>query len=95
MSSDALCLLHTGRTGSAASFASYWVRGEVRNGPLPLNRALKRWNAAYGQDDESLTIDGKTMCNAVDEYAHQTHILGVVGHQSKICYTQKKWEPCQ
>lgn len=42
------------------------------------------------QDDESLAIDGKTMCNALDGHAHQTHILGVVGHQSKTCYTQKK-----
>jgi len=67
----------------------------IRVDPLPLDRDLQRWNPAYGQDDESLAIDGKTMFNALDEHAHQTHILGVVGHQGKTCYTQKKREPCQ
>ena len=39
---------------------------------------------------ETLAIDGKTMCNAIDDQGHQTHIMSVVGHQSKNCYTQKK-----
>jgi hypothetical protein len=29
------------------------------------------------------------MCNAIDEEGYQTHIMSAVGHQTKICYTQK------
>ena len=62
----------------------------IRVDPLHLDHALQRWNEAYGQQDESLAIDGKTMCNAIDEEGHQTHIMSAIGHQSKNCYTQKK-----
>jgi hypothetical protein len=62
----------------------------IRVDPLHLDRALQRWNEAYGQQDESLAIDGKTMCNAIDEQGYQTHIMSAIGHQSKNCYTQKK-----
>jgi hypothetical protein len=58
--------------------------------PDQLDRALNAWNAQYGQIDESLAIDGKTMCNAIDENANQTHIMSAIGHQSGQCYTQKK-----
>ena len=58
--------------------------------PDQLDHALSAWNAQYGQIDESLAIDGKTMCNAIDENAHQTHIMSAIGHQSGQCYTQKK-----
>jgi hypothetical protein len=34
------------------------------------------------------------MCNAIDEHGHQAHIMSVIGHQSKTCYTQKKWPLC-
>jgi hypothetical protein len=66
----------------------------IRVAPAHLDRALRRWNELYAGEDESLAIDGKTMCNALDEEGQQTHILSVVGHESKICYTQKKWVPC-
>jgi len=66
----------------------------IRVDPVHLDRALQHWNQTYAQQDESLAIDGKTMCNAIDDQGYQTHILSVVGHQSKTCYTQKKWEPC-
>jgi hypothetical protein len=66
----------------------------IRVEPAHLDRALRRWNEAYAGEDESLALDGKTMCNALDEQGHQTHVMSVVGHQSKICYTQKKWAPC-
>jgi hypothetical protein len=33
------------------------------------------------------------MSNAIDEQGYQTHILSVVGHQSKNCYTPKKSAP--
>jgi hypothetical protein len=67
----------------------------IRVDPAHLDRALQRWNQTYAQQDESLAIDGKTMCNAIDDQGYQTHVLSVVGHQSKNCYTQKKWGPCQ
>ena len=62
----------------------------VRVDPLHLDRALKRWNEVYGEQDESLAIDGKTMCNAIDEQGHQTHIMSAIGHKTLSCYTQKK-----
>lgn len=62
----------------------------IRVDPVHLDQALQRWNHVYGQDDESLAIDGKTMCNAIDDQGYRTHIMSAVGHQSKACYTQKK-----
>ncbi|PYT64449.1 MAG: hypothetical protein DMG42_34800 [Acidobacteria bacterium] len=67
----------------------------IRVTPAHLDQSLQRWNEVYGAGDESLAIDGKTMCNALDEQGQQTHVMSVVGHQSKTCYTQKKWAPCQ
>jgi hypothetical protein len=66
----------------------------IRVDPRHLDRALQRWNQTYAQEDESVALDGKTMCNALDDQGHQTHILSAVGHQSKNCYTQKKSAPC-
>lgn len=66
----------------------------VRVDPVHLDRALQAWNAQYGADDEGLAIDGKTMCNAIDEEGRQAHILSVVGHETNACYTQKKSVPC-
>jgi Druantia protein DruA/DDE_Tnp_1-associated len=66
----------------------------IRVDPVHLDRALQRWNQTHGQEDESLAIDGKTMRNAIDDQGYQTHVLSAVGHQSKNCYTQKKWAPC-
>ncbi len=62
----------------------------IRVNPDALDRAFQRWNADYGQIDKNLAIDGKTMCNAIDEQGHQTHIVSVLGHDSAQCYTQKK-----
>ena len=62
----------------------------IRVDPQQLDQALNAWNAQYGHRDESLAIDGKTMCNAIDETGRQTHILSAIGHQSGQCYTQKK-----
>ena len=79
----------------------YWVPSQsilrdvlIRISPVELDQALQRWNMLYGAVDESLAIDGKTMCNAMDEQGRQTHIMSAVGHQSNQCYTQKKWAPC-
>lgn len=62
----------------------------VRVCPEELELAFNRWNEAYGSEDETLTLDGKTMRNAIDEEGRQTHILSVIGQQSKNCYAQKK-----
>lgn len=63
----------------------------MRVDPVELDRALGRWNECYGSVDQSLAIDGKTMCNAIDQKTgRQTHIMSAVGHQSGQCYTQKK-----
>jgi hypothetical protein len=66
----------------------------VRIEPGALDLALNTWNQAWGAQDEALAVDGKTMKNALDEAGHQTHIMSVVGHESKQCYAQKKWGPC-
>jgi hypothetical protein len=63
----------------------------VRIDPGVLDQALNAWNQAWGVQDDALAIDGKTMKNAIDEAGHQTHIMSVVGHDSKICHAQKKW----
>jgi hypothetical protein len=65
----------------------------IRVDPAHLDHALQCWNTTHGEQDESLAIDGKTMCNAIDEHGHQTHILSAVGHQTGTCYTQKKSLP--
>ncbi len=67
----------------------------VRVDPVALDRALQRWNETHGEIDDSLAIDGKTMCNAIDAQGRQTHIMSVVGHQTHNCYTQKKWVTCR
>jgi hypothetical protein len=66
----------------------------TRVAPDALDHALQGWNAQMAAADEGLAIDGKTMCNALDAAGHQTHILGVVGHQTQTCYTQKKSPRC-
>ena len=66
----------------------------VRIEPDALDRALNAWNQAWGTQDDALAMDGKTMKNALDAAGHQTHIMSVVGHDSKRCYAQKKSAPC-
>ena len=63
--------------------------------PEQLDQALNAWNAQYGCQDESLAIDGKTMCNAIDDKGKQTHIMSAIGHDSGHCYTQKKSAHCR
>ena len=61
----------------------------VRVDPSELELAFTAWNNAYAQDDSSLAIDGKVMCNALDEQGRQTQIMSAVGHRTGICYAQK------
>jgi hypothetical protein len=65
----------------------------IRVDPVRLDCALTRWNEVYAKEDESLAIDGKTMCNAIDDNG-QAHIMSVIGHETKTCYAQKKWGSC-
>lgn len=67
----------------------------IRVDPAELDLALQQWNEQYGTLDESLAIDGKTMCNALDDLGQQTHIMSVIGHQTQQCYTQKKLVLCR
>ncbi len=66
----------------------------VRVDPGELDAAFRRWNDTYAQQDSSLAIDGKVMCNAVDNTGRQTQIMSAVGHDTGICYTQKKSVLC-
>lgn len=66
----------------------------IRVEPDELDQALQHWNERYGAIDDSLAIDGKVMCNAIDENGRQTHIMSAIGHQSNQCYTQKKSALC-
>ena len=67
----------------------------IRISPEELDLALQSWNAQFAEQDEGLAIDGKTMRSAIDDKGNQTHIMGVVGHESGCCYTKKKLEACR
>jgi len=58
--------------------------------PDGIEKALQQWSAIYGEKDESLAIDGKTMRGAVGEDGRQTHIMSAIGHHTQDCYAQKK-----
>ena len=47
-----------------------------------------RGNRAWGAPDDALWQDDDQ--NALDSDGHQTHIMSVVGHESKRCYYPKK-----
>lgn len=66
----------------------------MRVDPAVLDAALQHWNETFASQDKNIAVDGKTMCNAVDKQGRQTHIMSAVGHESAICYTQKKLAPC-
>lgn len=61
----------------------------VRVEPDALERGLAAWQAAQLAPDEALAREGKTMKGAVDASGAQTHILSLVGHDSKRCAAQK------
>lgn len=66
----------------------------TRVDPEALDRALHGGNAHMAADDEGLALAGKALRNALDADGDQTHLLGVVGHQTPRCHTQKKSAPC-
>lgn len=83
------------KDGSFGVPSEYVIRNVlIRVAPAQLDHALQRWNETYGEKDQSLAIDGKTMCNALDEEGCPVHIISVVGHETKICHAQKKSALC-
>ena len=81
---------------TTSSLANSLIRDVmIRVHPADLDQALQTpHNQAFAQQDSTLAIDGKTMCNALDQNDHQTHVMSVVGHHTKTCYTQKKSALC-
>ena len=61
----------------------------IRVDAAEMDRAVQRWNAAYGQPDSSLAIDGKGMRNAIDEPGPRAqinrpgHVISVAGPQTR------------
>lgn len=89
-----------GRFGCRREHGQYVVPSEyvirdclVRIGPDALDQALAAWSKAWFKRDEALAMDGKTMKGAVDKKGAQTHIISLVGHESKCCLAQKKSTP--
>jgi len=66
----------------------------MRTDPQHLEQALQRWNRQFAPQDSSLAIDGKTMCNAIDDSGARTHIMSVIGPETGACYSQKKSALC-
>jgi len=58
--------------------------------PEALGHTLQQCNAVYGQTDDSLAIDGKSVRIVIDEQGRRTCIMSVVGHQTMACYVRKK-----
>jgi hypothetical protein len=55
-----------------------------------LDQALQGWNAQYASEDEGLAIDGKTMCNAIDEQGRQTCLSSAHSDMNPKPATPKK-----
>ena len=62
----------------------------VRVDPECVDKALQKWKETHSEEDESLAIDGKIMCNAIDKDGKQTHIMSAVGYTTSCYYTKKK-----
>ena len=62
----------------------------IRVDPAQLDAALRAWHHTHGSGDSALAIDGKTLRGAIDDEGNQTHVLGIVGHDSKAPWGQKK-----
>ena len=60
----------------------------IRVDPAQLDAALRAWHEAHGGGDSALAIDGKTLRGAIDADGNQTHVLGIVGHDSKASWGQ-------
>ena len=58
--------------------------------PVQLDAALRAWHEAHGGGDSALAIDGKTLRGAIDDDGNRAHVLGIVGHDTKAPWGQKK-----
>ncbi len=56
---------------------------------IRIDPVLRAWHHTHGSGDSALAIDGKTIRGAIDDEGHQTHLLGIVGHDSKAPWGQK------
>ena len=61
----------------------------IKLAPDALGVACQRWNQLYAGDDQSLSLDGKTLRGALDA-GEQPLVLSIVGHHSQRWYAQKK-----
>ena len=62
----------------------------IRVDPAQLDAALRAWHEAHGSGDSALAIDGKTIRGAIDDDGKQAHVLGIIGHDTKAPWGQKK-----
>ena len=61
----------------------------IRVVPEDLDHALARWNKDNTRHDQAIALDGKTLCNAVNDDGSRTHLLAAVGHDSKTTLAKK------
>lgn len=62
----------------------------IRVVPEDLDHALALWNKDNTRHDQAIALDGKTLCNAVNDDGSRTHLLAAVGHDSKTTLAEKK-----
>ncbi len=62
----------------------------IRVDPVQLDAALRAWHEAHGSADSALAIDGKTIRGAIDDDGKQAHVPGIIGHDTKAPWGQKK-----
>ena len=62
----------------------------IRVDPAQLDAALRAWHETHGSADSALAIDGKTIRGAIDDEGYQAHVLGIIGHDTKAPWGQKK-----
>ena len=74
------------RTPSLSAIRSVLIRVD----PAQLDAALRAWHETHGGGDSALAIDGKTLRGAIDADGNRTHVLGILGHDSKASWGQKK-----
>ena len=63
----------------------------IKVDPDQLDRATARFCREHGwEQDEGIAVDGKTICDAVDDDGRQTHVLGASSHGASAPLAQKK-----
>jgi len=62
----------------------------LRVDPEQFDAALRAWHQVHGGADRALAIDGKTIRGAFDDDGKQAHVLGIIGHDTRAPWGQKK-----